>query len=342
MIPPNLQSGCIASSCENATIEVDPAAKWASLNFIGASTFKAPEFSVDEHDMWVYEIDGSYVEPKKVQAVTMFAGERFSVMVKLDKTPGAYTIRTPDYGGTQVISGYATLLYKDAQPIGPTVPYVSYGGEILSNDSVTLADYLVLTDDEVPFPNVQPAATADEEFLLSLGRFNSSYTYTVTGKAMYPIDADAYHPLLYFPEAMDPDLVIKTQNGSWVDLILQVATMPGDAEPFTHVMHKHGSKTWRIGQSLGVWNYSSVADAMLEAPEKFNLETANYRDTWLTEFADGPYWVVLRYQVTNPGAWFFHCHIEIHLSGGMGMAIMDGVDAWPTIPPEYALGQGGW
>lgn len=276
----------------------------------------------------------------------MWAGERFSAMVKLDKKPGAYTIRAPDYGGTQIISGFATLQYKNApSDNGPTEPYVNYGGEVLSNDTKSLTNYLVLTDNVPPFPNVKPAPVADAEHLLLVGRFNASYNYTVTGKKMYPVDANAENPLLYAPNdpfAMDEDLVIRTKNGTWVDLILQVSTLYGDQYAFTHVMHKHGSKTWRIGQALGVWNYSSVAEAMAAEPQSFNLENPNYRDTWLTDFTGGPYWVVLRYQVTNPGPWFFHCHIEVHLAGGMGMAIMDGVDKWPEIPPEYAIGENGY
>lgn len=345
LIPPNLQSGCIPSSGENETIHVDATDTWVSLNFVCATSFKTLEVSIDDHDLWVYEIDGSYVEPMKVQVATLWPGERMSVMVKLDKKPGAYQIRVPDNGGTQVISGYATLLYKDAQPVNATVPYITYGGEIPSNETLSLANYLGLTDSAPPFPSSQPSPTADEEFFLNLGRFNASYNYTVTGKAMWPQDRDAYHPLLYYPNdtnAMDPDLVIQTKNGSWVDLVMIVGTLPGDHDTSKHTMHKHGSKTWRIGQALGEWTYSSVAEAMQAVPEAFNLATANYRDLWLTDFVSAPFWVVLRYQVTNPGPWLFHCHIEPHLAGGMAMAIMDGVDVWPTIPPEYALGQGGW
>lgn len=41
--------------------------------------------------------------------------------------------------------------------------------------------------------------------------------------------------------------------------------------------------------------------------------------------------------VVNPGAFFLHCHINPHLESGMGIALLDGVDAWPTIPDEYKL-----
>jgi hypothetical protein len=51
--------------------------------------------------------------------------------------------------------------------------------------------------------------------------------------------------------------------------------------------------------------------------------------------------MALRYQVVNPGAFLFHCHIQTHVAGGMAIAIMDGVDKWPTVPKEYANGGNG-
>lgn len=44
------------------------------------------------------------------------------------------------------------------------------------------------------------------------------------------------------------DLPVRTQNGSWVDLNLQVFTLPGDKLSFDHFIHKHGHKTWRIAK----------------------------------------------------------------------------------------------
>jgi len=32
----------------------------------------------------------------------------------------------------------------------------------------------------------------------------------------------------------------------------------------------------------------------------------------------------------------FHCHMQTHLSGGMAIVMLDGFDAWPNVPAEYA------
>ena len=183
---------------------------------------------------------------------------------------------------------------------------------------------------------------ANEEFLLVMGRVNSSVNYTMNTNYLYPINFKQDQPLLFYPNSTlgtpDENLVIRTKNSSWVDLILQISTLPGDSAAFEHYMHKHGSKTWRIGYGRGVWNYSSVVEGMAAQPEAFNLENPGYRDTWLTQFSLlGGYWIVLRYQVNNPGPWLFHCHMELHQMGGMAIAILDGVDVWPEVPSEYQI-----
>ncbi|KAF2475269.1 laccase [Lindgomyces ingoldianus] len=345
-IPASLQEGCIPSTGSNATIEVDPAAGWVSFNFIAASTQKQVLISIDEHPMWIYEVDGHWVKPKEYLSAAISAGERFSAMVKLDKPPGTYTIRLPDSGSTQVISGFANLVYKGSNSTIVPKPYVTYGGfnATIPAGIQTYTPWDLPTDIMPPFPPIAPRpGAADEEYLLVMGRLNSSIGYTVNTKYLYPMTWNADTPLLFYPDRILPEedgYVIRTQNGSWVDLILQVSTLSNDLAAFTHVMHKHGSKTWRVGMGPGIWNYSSVTNAMAEHPEFFNMEDPGYRDTWLTTFSpvpEGGWWIVLRYQATNPGPWLFHCHIELHAMGGMAMAILDGVDEWPEVPDEYQL-----
>lgn len=65
-------------------IEVDPNDDWVSLKFIGAAAMKALMFSIDEHPMYIYEVDSSYVEPQLAESVSIFNGERYAAMIKLD------------------------------------------------------------------------------------------------------------------------------------------------------------------------------------------------------------------------------------------------------------------
>jgi FtsP/CotA-like multicopper oxidase with cupredoxin domain len=318
------------------------------MHIVAAATIAQIAFSVDQHPFWIYEVDGNYVQPKRFVSTVMSAGETFSIMMKLDQEPGKYTMRIPNSGASQVLGGYAEMVYAGhAQSPRSEKAYLSYGGNPITPD-VELHSYFpwqLETDHMPPWPPNKPRpGNADQEVLLALGRVGAPYNYTMNTKYLLPVDFQNDDPLLFYPNATlgteDENLVIRTKNGTWVDLILQVSTLPGDKSAFEHFIHKHGSKTWRIGFGTGVWNYTSVEEAIQERPEDFNLETPGLRDTWITAFSfnEEASWSVFRYFVDNPGPWLFHCHIELHLMGGMGIVILDGVDAWPEdIPVEYQL-----
>jgi hypothetical protein len=81
-----------------------------------------------------------------------------------------------------------------------------------------------------------------------------------------------------------------------------------------------------------------VAQAAKHMPESFNFKTPQIRVTFATlPAANGPTWLALRYHAVNPGPFLLHCHIQVHQSGGMALALLDGIDKWPGIPEEYQL-----
>ncbi|GIJ86456.1 hypothetical protein Asppvi_005345 [Aspergillus pseudoviridinutans] len=350
-IPPGLQEGCVPYTGPTEIIEVDARDRWVSINWIGGSTFKTLQPTIDEHEMWIYEVDGHYIEPRRADTFLIWAGERYSALVRLDKKPMDYSIRVPDGGYSQMITAFGILRYKNGDPdarrppdrFGVTTisqPYFGYNAWP-TRDGIVFLDKLDLP----PWPPKVPfTGDGDAMHVLYLGKANSTWEFTLSGKKKYPSDRSAYQPLLYnvnSPEARDDDLIIRTQNGTWQDIVLQVGHSPLWPVDFPHVVHKHANKFWRLGSGQGLWNYSSVAEAVADHPENFNLVNPPYRDTFLTEFT-GTMWVVLRYQVTCPGAWLLHCHFEMHLDNGMAMAILDGVDKWPEVPDEYALGSHGF
>ncbi|OAK94567.1 multicopper oxidase [Phaeosphaeriaceae sp. SRC1lsM3a] len=350
-IPAGMQEGCVASKGQKEIIEVNAHKNggWLSLNFVMAATFMAATVSIDEHDMWLFEVDGHYVTPQKYQGVTMNPGERYSVMIKLDKEPKDYNIRVASFL-SQTTSAFGVLRYKGGKKsivtpgvIPNTTGFTDYGGFPTKKEYKILdGSYTALA----PFPpNAPPKPKeGDEMHVFHMGRWGSPWKWTMSGNAIMPPDANAYDPLLYNPTSplgVDQNLTIHTKNGSWVDLVLCVGCLPGEPQEINHAIHKHASKVWLIGSGQGIWNYSSVPEAIAKEPHSFNLETPNYRDTIMTTF-EGSAWFVLRYQVTNPGAWLLHCHVEIHLAGGMGIVIMDGADKWPTIPPEYGSNKSGY
>ncbi|MCJ1399074.1 hypothetical protein MMC11_002276 [Xylographa trunciseda] len=338
-IPAGLQSGCVGTNGSREVIEIDAFDEWVSLNFISAASSKAVIVSVDQHPMWVYAVDGVYIKPQLADTLFLYNGERYSAMVRLNQTPGDYTIRIANNLPDQLISGFATLSYKHGIHTNGSIPYIDYGGNSVST-AVQKLDQTLL----VPYNEPPPAPTADATYILNLGRFGANWKWSMNNELAYNLTQDDSAPLLFNPNsagALNPNNTIRTKNNTWVDIIMQVNVAPENPAQPPHPVHKHSNKAYLIGSGDGIFNYSSVAQAMENIPENFNLETASLRDSFVTPaILFGPAWIAIRYFVQNPGAFFLHCHIQTHLSGGMALTIMDGVDVWPEIPPQYLYGNG--
>ncbi|GKZ51337.1 hypothetical protein AbraIFM66951_005484 [Aspergillus brasiliensis] len=282
--------------------------------------------------MYVYAVDGRYIVPKLVDAVKLVPGRRFSILVKLDKPPRDYTVRSTIVGN-QILNTTAIMSYNAAAvrfQNAPSTPYIDITGRNTTPDAVLLDETQV-----VPFPVEVPAQTADQTFVLHIDRFNSSYQWTL-GNGSFPLSLEEAAPLLFFPdsEVAHSDLSIRTTNGSWVDLIFYVRSAPQPEHP----IHKHSNKFFYLGSGQGEWKYPSVAEAMRDMPDSFNLHNPPLFDTLATPAAiSDPAWTAVRYHVVNPGAFVVHCHIQVHINGGMSLAVLDGIDAWPQIPAEYQI-----
>ncbi|KAJ5949009.1 Multicopper oxidase type 2 [Penicillium verhagenii] len=330
-IPQGVNWGCQPTTGNHEIIEVDGNAGWVSLKFISAAALKALIFSIDEHPMYIYEVDGSYVEPMLVDASSIYTGERYAAMVKLDKAWKDYTIRVPDTQGDQVISGFATMRYKGSSNTEASKPYVNYGG---TNTSASV----VFMDNQAihPYPAVTISDKADQLVNLTLGRSGSSYTFTASGGHLWDMMANVDDPILYDLNAKDnvaSGLIFETKNGSWVDVLLQLGHFPNTPDTAgAHVMHKHSNKAFILGLGPGFFEWESTEQAIAAHPEYFHLENPPMRDTFVTQGNRGITWMILRYQVINPGPFIFHCHLETHMANGMAVTVLDGVDAWPQVP----------
>ncbi|KAE8414341.1 Cupredoxin [Aspergillus pseudocaelatus] len=329
-IPPSMFSGCVAGDGGTARVLADPSHRYVSYDLISAAGVSMATFSIDEHRMYVYAIDGRYIRPALVDAITIANGNRYSVLVKLDKPAGDYTIRIANSGVNQVLSTTGVLSYNTLEKTQqhPSVAAIDIHGAVVSSNYTLLDETKI-----IPFPVEVPSQDIAQTHILRISHYDASYTWTL-GNTTLPIEKEEVSPLLFYPSTAQPDLTLKTLNGTWIDLIFDIH---GQIQP-PHPIHKHANKFYVIGQGSGAWNYSSVAEAMQHIPESFNLKTPQIRDTYITPpSATEDTWLAIRYHVVNPGAWLLHCHIQVHLSGGMAIGILDGEDEWPQIPEEYSI-----
>ncbi|KAL4780524.1 Cupredoxin [Aspergillus varians] len=332
VLPKGFDEGCIPGHGPEETVKVDPYSLYISRDVISMAGSSTLVFSIDEHPMYVYAIDGRYIEPVLVEAIEIPAGSRYSVLVELkrNKPVGNYTIRAAHNGLNQLINGTATMFYTSSQPQQrPSIPYITEVGNATSPQTVFLDETLI-----VPFPIKIPSRTVNQTFILNIEHYHASYRWQL-GDSSYPIDYEDNKPALFNTSSILAPHSVSTFNDTWVDLIFNMTH--GNQPP--HPMHKHSNKYFVIGYGTKPFTYSSVAGAMEEIPEDFNFDYPQLRDTFSTPVAPGPdgAWLAIRYRVVNPGPFLLHCHLQMHQSGGMALAMMDGVDAWPVVPEEYQL-----
>ncbi|ATY64049.1 laccase [Cordyceps militaris] len=333
-IPHDIFHGCAATADPVETIAVAQH-DWVSLNIVGSTNFATGALSIDEHDMWVYAVDGSYITPERVQAIPLSNGERYSVLVRPARA-GDFKIRFNAISAPQMINGYAVLSVRGGggadppRPLAQSAPWVSIAGTPLSAAVVWYSDARAR-----PYPAEPVPASADALHVLNMRLAGTSYKWALNSTQLEPDRIEPREPPLLFgsPERHARDNVtLATRNGTWVDLVLLASMFPMPPHP----VHKHGNKMYRIGAGNGPFKWASVDEAVKEVPGQFNLVNPPRRDTFTTMVArKDQSWIVVRYHVASPGAWLLHCHISNHMMGGMVMVLLDGVDAWPKVPDEY-------
>lgn len=336
-LPQDAYDVCVPSTGNRTVFEVDASAKFAAFSFINTGAFETEVITIDGHKFWVYAVDGQYVVPQLVDEIIVPNGARYTAFIQLNQAPADYTMRVANKGLNQVISGYATVRYKGSA--GPSsandaLATINYGG-------VNLTNLLPFIDPKgAAYPPSAPAAQADVTFTFDIKKINAAYEWTLSGVESYNQTEEDATPLMYQDPSQipDSDLIIKTKKGQWVDFILKVEGPL--AEP--HPIHKHSNKAYILGSGIGSFNWSTVAEAAAVLPNTtFNFKAPPLRDTFTTTPTNGNNtWLALRYQVVNPGAFIMHCHMQTHFTGGMAVAILDGIDAWPKVPPQYLNGTG--
>ncbi|PIN24544.1 Multicopper oxidase [Handroanthus impetiginosus] len=119
--------------------------------------------------------------------------------------------------------------------------------------------------------------------------------------------------------SMNGTRVYVLEYGTRVQLILQDT---GTVSTENHPIHLHGYSFYVVGYGTG--NYD---------PDKasFNLVDPPYMNTIGVPVGG---WAAIRFTADNPGTWFMHCHLEIHLSWGLSVVfiVKNGQGPLETLP----------
>ena len=131
-----------------------------------------------------------------------------------------------------------------------------------------------------------------------------------------------------------------------------VLTNLGNGKGWSHPIHLHGHYFYVM--KMGFGKYDQYTAKFLESTTDIKcLGSKNYcnsaqwtNKTWTISGNNIPElqlkyppekdtiivptggYVVIRFKANNPGAWFFHCHIDLHNTNGMGMVLLESKEKW--------------
>nr|XP_043617676.1 laccase-15-like [Erigeron canadensis] len=99
------------------------------------------------------------------------------------------------------------------------------------------------------------------------------------------------------------------KHNETVELVFQGTNLLAGVD---HPMHLHGHSFYVVGWGFG--NFKRSRDV-----SSYNLVDPPLMQT-IAVPQNG--WTAIRFKADNPGVWFMHCHLERHVSWGMGMVFI--------------------
>ncbi|KAL2443877.1 Iron transport multicopper oxidase fetC [Exophiala dermatitidis] len=326
----------------NASIPVEPG-KTYLFRLINTGAFTSQYFYIEDHTFQIVEVDGVYTEPKEADTLYIAVAQRYSILVTMknstERNYGIVTIADQVLFDT-IPSNLALnqtnwLLYNSDAALNAIVPTLDVADTLPAFDDFTLVPYD--HEDLLPEPDhtIELAVVMQE---LDNGKpyafFNYiTYTapkvptlYTVMSAGTLATNSEVYgdNTQPFILDHMDVIEVILNNNDT-------------GAHPF----HLHGHNFQVISRTPSYGdNFYTYGD--LPEPVPFNPDNHTAyptypmrRDTIVLPPQGS---VVLRFVADNPGVWFFHCHIDWHLSQGLASVFIEAplqMQEKLTIPDDH-------
>ncbi|QRV76916.1 Multicopper oxidase [Ceratobasidium sp. AG-Ba] len=311
-----------SSTCFTQTpteIQVVPNKKYR-FRLINSAAHAMFWYSIDGHTLNVTEADDTAVYSEANSAlhrVKFHDGQRYSVIVdtSVGSVGDSYWMRAQDFANTT----YAIVRYveEDGTGAATTDPTTSDWSDVLGTEckDIDTSSLVPIIAQDAP-TDVVTRGIFDTAFSLSQdadGNLNRGFVVNGTSFTDY-----VYQPVLY---RLSQGLAVNNSNvmsvtypeAGAVDLIINNLDTGID-----HPYHLHGMSFWIVGEGSGLLT--------MAAAETLTYNTTNpiKRDTHIIPANS---WAVLRFEATNPGVWFMHCHIDWHLAEGFAAVVVVQPDA---------------
>ncbi|KAL1936528.1 hypothetical protein VTP01DRAFT_662 [Rhizomucor pusillus] len=303
-------SGLIMDNA-NASLTFQPG-KTYRLRFINMSGFSMFYISIDNHTMDIIEVDGVDTARKTVSSFYLTAAQRISVLVTAKNTTDTNYYLRADMGTDMFDTLPDDLQYNLAAPIYYDKSHNNFGP---STDIGMDSDF-----DDIELACLEPAAAVAPDH-----RVNLTVDFQVTTDG---INRGMFNDLPYLPPKT-PSLNTMLFQGNYsystevygpqsqafiLNHLDMVEIVLNNLDANAHPFHLHGHVFQIVARGEGV--YDGSQDNNLT----WYLDNPVQRD--VVQVPSGGF-TIIRFRADNPGAWFFHCHIEWHLESGLAAVFIE-------------------
>lgn len=321
-----IPSSFLFNDTMNTSIPVQPD-KTYLMRLINIGAFVGQYFYIEDHSFRIVEIDGVYVEPQEADLLYISVAQRYSVLVTtksltnknfpivtiadstlLDKIPSALQLNNTNWLQYNALADHPQAKMK-----------VESSAELNPYDDMSLVPW----DHEplLPDPDLVINVTVSMQNLDNGASYaflnNISYTkpkvptlYSVVSSGDLATNSDVYGEFTH-----------STVLGH--NQVVEIVLNNGDTGSHPFHLHGHQFQLVERAPTYGL-NFYSYLDGDPIAYDSSNHSSfpkfPARRDTFVLP-PQGHF--VIRFVADNPGVWFFHCHIDWHLSQGLAMTLVE-------------------
>ncbi|MCJ1352267.1 MAG: ferroxidase fet3 [Icmadophila ericetorum] len=297
------------------------------IRLINVGAFVAQYFYIEDHTFQIVEIDGVYTEPTEAEVLYIAVAQRYSILLttktSTDKNYAIVTVADSVLLDTIPsdlrLNNTNWLQYNQDAPHLQADITVDQASDLIPFDDITLVPY-----DHMPL-------LPDPDYVIDVTVYMEDLGNGKDYALLNNISYTAPKVPTLFSVLSSGDLATNSKvygefTHSFVlnhNDVVQVVLNNGDTG--SHPFHLHGH------------NFQVIDRAPSYGPTFYNYLNGNpvpYDPNNHTAFPSTPArrdvfvlppqgYFVIRFVADNPGVWFFHCHIDWHLSQGLGLLLIE-------------------
>ncbi|KAG9035834.1 ferroxidase fet3 [Tulasnella sp. JGI-2019a] len=298
---------------ENATLPFVPG-KTYRLRVINTSALSMFWFWIDGHQLRIIEADGVDTQETPVDIQSISVAQRYSFLV---------TARNDTTSNWLIHANMDPAMF-DSVPDSLNLNLTSsitYAASAPMQEGPASVDYTNTVDDYALVPVLaQPIGTANQTVTLNAffdtysdGQNHASFENITFNTPLVPSFLSATSSGSMDPAYYGPSASVLNYNQ-----VIELLVVNWDVG--LHPFHLHGHKFAIVWKSFDV----TSPDTSINPPVPEYASNPMWRDTIMIPPGGG---VRLRFLADNPGTWFFHCHIDWHLSSGLAWVLVEA----PTV-----------